>query len=895
METKYTFTVITACYNVENYLDEAVQSLLNQDVGFEEHVQLILVDDGSTDNTGAICDKYARQYPDNIEVIHQSNAGVSAARNAGMRFIRGKYVNFLDSDDKLSHGVCRVVYDFLKKNIDEVDMVVIPMFFFDAAKGGHPLNYKFKNGSRIINLDEEPACIQLSLSAAFVKAEMLRGHFFDTRLSYSEDAKVALSILSRKRKLGVIDSIRYMYRRRSTSSSAIQGSLHSYSWYLPWNRYYLYETIDAFKDETGRLPGFVQHALMYDLQWRFTANTRIACKVLTEEEFYEWRNMLFSVLKMLDDTCILQQKHISRHLKAYLLCKKYGSRIHYGKAKGELSVFVEDCAVYTLKNIPIYLHFLRVNDNSVILEGEVRWCCGEVGGSPPSVILVIGNEEIECKMSTEWAKPETCFDEPVMKKYLFCGEIRNMKSRPDFIVELKVRFGEYLISISNIITCCHFPVSLITPYTYCSVDTHLVSINLRGLRFQTYGIRRHLSREFRYLFSLFCLKKTGASSSAFKRILYWVTKPFMHKDIWLISDRVSKANDNGEAFFRYIIENNLHPHVFFIIHKDSPDFKRLKKIGPTIQHMSMRHILFHLNATHVISSAADPHLTAYPKQGRMHFFVDLLYRRKFVFLQHGIIKDDLSGWLSRIRHNIQMMVTSTQAEYDSIVGTPNYCMGPDIVKLTGLARYDNLMNRPEKYVIVAPTWRKEFANHRNYAKTGTVGISQAEFLSSKFFHFYSSLLNDNELIKTFERKGYKFWFVPHPNLIPHIHLFNLDPRVRCASVDTNYSDVFKKGCMLITDYSSVAFDFAYLRKPVAYCQFDKEEFFSTQYKMGYFDYERDGFGEVTYNLESARLLILEYLEHSFRLKDVYRQRIDSFYAYNDRNNCKRIYDCITKL
>lgn len=894
MQATFLFSIVTAAYNAEQYLDEAVQSLIEQDIGFEKHIQLVLVDDGSSDGTGAICDKYAAMYKNNVQVIHQPNAGVAAARNAGMRLVRGKYVNFLDSDDKLSHDACRIVYDFFEKNIDEADMVVIPMFFFDAAKDGHSLNFKFKNGSRIINLDKDPACIQLSLSAAFVKSEILRGHSFDTRLSYSEDAKIALSILSRKRKLGVVGSVRYMYRRRSAGSSAIQRSLHSYSWYLPWNKYYLHETIDAFKDEAGRLPGFVQYSLMYDLQWRFTANTIIACKVLTKEEFHEWCNMLFSALKMLDDTCILCQKHISWHLKAYLLCKKYEKKIHYGKAKEELSVFVEDCAVYSLKNTPIYLHFLRVNDNSVVLEGEVRWYCGD-GASAPNVILIIGNEEIECKMSTEWAKPETCLDEPVMKRYFFRSEIGNMKSRPDFTVEFKIRFGEFLISLSNIITCWHFPVSLITPYTYCSAGTHLVSIKRGGLRFQTYGIRRHASKEFRYLFSLFCLKKTGASSSALKRILYWITKPFMYKDIWLISDRVSKADDNGEAFFRYITENNMHPHTFFIMHGASPDFKRMKKIGPTIRHMSIRHILCHLNATHVISSAADAHLTAYPKQGRMPFFVDLLYRRKFVFLQHGITKDDLSGWLSKIRHNIQMMVTAARDEYDSIVGTPSYCMGPDIVKLTGFARYDRLLNQPEKYIVVAPTWRREFTLHRDYAKTGTTGINEAGFLSSQCFHFYSSLLNDGELLNIFEKKGYKFWFVPHPNLVPHIRLFKLDPRVRCSFSDNNYSDVFSKGCMLITDYSSVAFDFAYLRKPVAYCQFDKEEFFSTQYKIGYFDYERDGFGEVVYNLGSARRLILEYLEHGFRLKDTYRRRIDSFYAYSDRNNCKRIYDCITKL
>jgi len=894
MRTNYTFTVITACYNVENWLDEAVQSLLAQDIGFEEHIQLVLVDDGSTDNTGAICDKYALQYPDNIEVIHQSNAGVSTARNAGMRFMRGKYVNFLDSDDKLSHDVCRVVYDFFEKNTDEADMVAIPMFFFDAAKGRHPLNYKFKNGSRIINLDEEPACIQLSLSSAFVKAEVLRSHFFDVRLSYTEDAKVAHYILSRKRKLGVIDSIRYMYRRRSTGSSAIQRSRHSYGWYLPWNKYYLNETIEAFKDGTGRLPGFVQYALMYDLQWRFTVNKRIICKILTEEEFYEWRNMLFSVLKILDDTYILRQKYISCYMKAYLLCKKYGSRIHYGKVKGELSVFVEDCAVYTLKNTPIYLHFLRVNDNSVVLEGEVRWYCGEEL-QPPNVILAIGNEEIECKMSTDWASLETCFDEPVMKKYLFFGEIRNMKSRPDFTVELKVRFGEYLMSISNIITCRYFPVSLITPHTYCSVNTHLASINPRGLRFSPYSRTRHLFHELRYLGSLAADKPKGAVNALRTRLCYWLTKPFVAKDIWLVSDRINKADDNGEAFYNYINQNKLHPHNYFVVLKKSGDLSRLKKRGKVIGHLSLKHQVLQLHAQCIISSQADEHVILYAKPHRASFFMDLLQNQKHIFLQHGVIMNDLSGWLNRWKMNLSLFLTSAKGEYESIARNPKYGFDDGVVRLLGMPRFDRRVDEKEKLITIAPTWRKQLCTMGRYFKSGARKYDETSFARSSYYRFYQSILTDRRLLECAERTGYRIQVMLHPNAQVVSHLFRPDPRITMLDLGTSYQEIYRRSALMLTDYSSCVFDFAYLRKPVLYCQFDQEAFFSSQWEHGYFSYERNGFGEVETTLEGTVNRLVEYMENGCKLKPEYRKRIDSFFAFNDRNNCKRVYEAMLDL
>ena len=92
-------------------------------------------------------------------------------------------------------------------------------------------------------------------------------------------------------------------------------------------------------------------------------------------------------------------------------------------------------------------------------------------------------------------------------------------------------------------------------------------------------------------------------------------------------------------------------------------------------------------------------------------------------------------------------------------------------------------------------------------------------------------------------------------------------------------------------------DFSYLRKPVVYCQFDDVEFMSGGhvYIEGYFDYERDGFGEVCYDEESLIDTLIEYMKNGCKLKDKYRERIDNFFAFNDRNNCQRVYEEILKL
>jgi CDP-glycerol glycerophosphotransferase (TagB/SpsB family) len=112
----------------------------------------------------------------------------------------------------------------------------------------------------------------------------------------------------------------------------------------------------------------------------------------------------------------------------------------------------------------------------------------------------------------------------------------------------------------------------------------------------------------------------------------------------------------------------------------------------------------------------------------------------------------------------------------------------------------------------------------------------------------------------------------------------------------DYQTLFKESSLMVTDYSSVAMDFAYLYKPIIYTQFDKNEFFKQHaYVKGYFDYERDGFGPVVYDYKSTIDEIIKNLESNCILETEYKTRIDHFYQYHDKNNCKRVYEEILKL
>ena len=101
--------------------------------------------------------------------------------------------------------------------------------------------------------------------------------------------------------------------------------------------------------------------------------------------------------------------------------------------------------------------------------------------------------------------------------------------------------------------------------------------------------------------------------------------------------------------------------------------------------------------------------------------------------------------------------------------------------------------------------------------------------------------------------------------------------------------------MLVTDFSSVFFDVAYMKKPVIYYQFDKEEFRKRHLQKGYFSYEEDGFGDVFCSADDVINKIVEYRVNNFEMEEKYLKRVDKFFERRDRNNCKRIVDEINKL
>lgn len=890
LKDSYAFSVVTAVYNAAPFLPETYESLLKQDIGFSR-IQWILCDDGSADESPALCDRYAEAHPDNVVVIHKENGGVSSARNACLPHIRGKYVSFLDADDCLSRNAFSKVYDFFEAH-PETDVVSLPMIFFDGKHGPHILNRKYRKGTRVIDLTEAPDNPQLAVTSAFVRAEALRGKSFDTNLSYAEDAKLLQSILIEKKTLGVVADAIHHYRRRSAGEvSAIQNSGNSKAWYFPYLEHFCKDTLEMCMERLGEVPRFIQYTIAYDLQWRIRQRT-LPSVLFDETEKEAYRRLLSGILAYIDDYVLAKQRDIHPYQRVHALYLKHGTQPVPAPEKGEHEYRYGDEEPFWIKRDRISVEFFHVKDGQVVVECSALHVFG-FDAAPPE-ILAEANGIAYHGVRTDRKKEELSLDEPIAHRYGFTFTIPiPEKGKP-----LNIRF---LLQTENGIELLNsprltkfFPISEKYKNAYACIGDRVLTYRNHTLTFSKRRFR--FFREIRFDWEI--LRKQGRDNAArnavLGRLCYAVVKPFVRKPIWILSDRTAVAGDNGEAMFRYL--NSLPQkdvRLYFAVSDQCPDYEALKKIGRVVRSKSYRHKMLYLLSDLNISSHADSDIVSqFP--GYNQPYRDIESRIRFVFLQHGITKDDLSDWLNRFNCNIAGLVTAARPEAESF-RTGAYFYPDEVIWLTGFPRFDRLYHDEKRCITIMPTWRRAWSTAAD-PKTGVRNLREG-FEEGEFFCFYNKLLNDARLLDAAKRNGYTVRFLPHPTLQPHIDRFTQNTDVAFLHADTPYRKVFAESDLILTDYSSVAFDFAYLRKPVVYTQFDREEFFSGEhvYVKGYFDYERDGFGEVETDYDATVDRLIEYMENGCKLKDEYRARIDGFFVFDDRNNCRRVYEKLREL
>ncbi|MBR5994214.1 MAG: CDP-glycerol glycerophosphotransferase family protein [Lachnospiraceae bacterium] len=355
---------------------------------------------------------------------------------------------------------------------------------------------------------------------------------------------------------------------------------------------------------------------------------------------------------------------------------------------------------------------------------------------------------------------------------------------------------------------------------------------------------------------------------AIQKTIRVVGRCFYRKHVWLVADREWEAGDNGEAFFRFLQSKPVYS--VFAISKHSPDYEMMKQVGKVVDFGSLKYTLL-LCVADVYISSHEIHMAGHKETPHM-------------FVSHGISYRDLHKYFNRFTHENVYTVTASKAERDRI-GAPPYTINPEHVFLTGYPRYDRLPeSKSEKIITLALTWRPSLW-----------GISKEDIAKSEYFKLYTSIFECKKLLDSITERGYTLKVKLHPQMEKYKDIFSLPEGISLWDEKITYREMYEKSSLMVTDYSSAIYDFAYLKKPVVYYQPDYEdlvEAYNGEYK---YDYYSKGMGDVTKTVEEFSQCISSYIDKDCVMKDIYRNRVEQFFEYNDKKNCERVYNVICKI
>ena len=548
-----------------------------------------------------------------------------------------------------------------------------------------------------------------------------------------------------------------------------------------------------------------------------------------------------------------------------------------------------------VETIDAYARILKIEIKNSILHLEGSVVVRERNLDTPVQVSLFINDVL---LPAEKQHSDNAIYSPT-KQETFRGEyfIFTHKLSPlmqSYDITLVVKTAEKSIRVKRVSQGRFSPLTFDVKSSYYYADGWVVRQSSEKLSVKQCSPSEFSKYERNFQKELFTQKGSAGKKAVLIRSFARFLRKHKKKPVWLISDRVGRADDNGEAFFKYV--NREHAHEicsFFLISSDSPDYKRLKEYGRVVPLYSYRHKILALLADWNVGSQGDA-VFRHPFRDYRYCYADMLNSLRFAFLDHGIITPDkdLSTIFGKTDHQFDGFVTSTQAEYELIVhGKCHY--EEDEVWLTGLPRFDYLENKPEKIITIMPTWRTNLTRGKDY-KTG-IWSPREDFKSSEYATFYRDLMQHPALREAAKKLGYKLQFKIHPSYAQDGSIFGFDADTTVVPGDVSYRDIFASSSLIVSDYSSSIVDFLYLRKPILYCQFDIDTFYKGHiYKEEHADYEHDGFGEVLYSLDETVAKIIEYMENGCELKPLYRERIDKFFAFHDRNNCERVYEAIKR-
>lgn len=882
-EAKYRVAIVIPVYNVENFLQEclfSVEKLINF-----SSFQVIIVNDGSTDRSGAIATVWAMNKK-NVSIINQKNSGLGAARNRALREVDAEFVTFLDSDDKLTNYSIDALYRNAKHRGSEIAIGKLQTFpkkqtfIYDANHVGNPLRAnRIEEAPLLIH---NPSACNKIFSLDLVRREKLK---FGVGVHF-EDVYFTIPAIMAAKRISIIPRVTYLYRKVENGGS-IMNSLFSrpknYWDHLAANEFvyrrcylkatsarkkllerYFFRSIEGFTLRAPEILGAESHVFFKrasQLYRNFDPKVAISvCRDIRHKlPFFAIYNQNLKLFE--SGTAAIRNVAISRGKIKFVLGSDYSS---LRRATGLLE---ED-------RFEAYIDGFQANrvNSTLSLAGRFR-IPGYTFTTTPSfpVSIKVGNRRY--KVDTQLRLPSQKGEPFNWVDFSASSRLRNLPDTSDYI----------WISLGNsasdrISRRCLYSRGFVRRFRSIRGHDKLVRLELEGQRPKLEVLPLRGLDSKRAIFEL--RKRQSRAGNLFlrERLLRRIGSIFAPSEgYWLFSERSDTARESSKELFNYLVANG-RKNVRYVADHMTNDLKNINKRSFVVRRNSLRHLMLTLNARLLIGTH-DIYAYQMPKKlSSSSALVSLLQegRSKFVFLQHGVIYNDVSPALNYELTGFEGFVSTSSKEAEYIRG--RFGLRQTIMPV-GLPRLAAPMVAPSEQkpnlVLFAPSWRQWLGtpSYKSGAQVNSKAISE-------FATMFTEVLCNQQLQRTLKKTNSELVFIGHYEL-EHLGIDKLigdGERVRVvSSADADLAQLIRDCSLFITDWSSTFFDAAYFGKPVIYYPFDEGKFRAGQYKAGYFNFERHGFGPVAKTSDKLLQEITASLLDGFVFEKKYKRRAEKFF------------------
>lgn len=871
----YDMTVIIPVYNAASFLERCVKSLLNQTHPFAR-IEILMINDGSTDGSGEICRALERKYK-NLKVIEQVNAGVSAARNLGIQNARGKYILFLDADDRLSDNAVEEFFLFMESHYEEVDIASCPIFNdTDGVLSPHIRNPLITQ-TRVYNVDEDIYMSQTNINVC-VKNLGKKNVLFDTAMEMGEDEKRNNTIVMQKRKIGYCHRAAYYYTRHAGSAS--RNKNHPYYSFNNFMNYYegLFE---QYKTEKGVHP-YIQAIVLYGLSWRIKSDLLFPYHLegAPKDAAYD---RIFSLMEKIDNLIIVNSPYVDYFHRLFFIGLKKHEQFKLTQNRYGYCITAGDGTLCYMEGaFRVTVTKVRVDKNRLFITGFTASPATEL--LEPRLFAHLGSGAEEPASTEELTLKESSYSRVKSKiktNRFYCFEYSFKLSDSNelrFEAQINgVRYKVMMIFLEKAQINRNRRFFYQNGYTVRANGNSLLSIKKAGLKDKVLTLLALDKFYLKLNLKIFIYRKAT------------ILKP--RRKIWIYCDR-QDIFDNAYIQFKhdflkkdgikryYITDKLKNPEAYFT----RKERRRLVKFK------SLKHRLLYINCDKILTSFASSSIVTTFDPITLQWISDLL-KYEVIYLQHGVLHAGLPLMYSKERCEADRIVVSSGFEMKNF--TEKYGYYPKDLIPCGMPRYDKVDTQtpPQPKILFSPSWRcnliGEYIDNKRQLK-------EAAFLSSDFYKSINEFLNSKELGDLLDRYDITLDFKNHPTFADYIKHFHCDnPRVNIlGGGEIRMEDYL----VMITDFSSIVFDFVYLERPVLYFVPDY-----TLFKAGVTHNYReldipieDGFGEFTQTAAELIESLRRLAENKFQPAPQYAEKMKGFFLDRGKSHSDKLYEALMK-